>query len=148
MRKTAVNCLRPCASRGSFLALSPALRPTKFSFLTPSDDCPQPIEGNSIVATRLHWCRLSMVFRQSAVNRQQPAVSYRTARLSALPGVKRTTRRFGILMEAPVRGLRATRARRWDVLKVPKPTNVIGSPFFNARVMPSSRDSTAAAALL
>ena len=57
----------------------------------------------------------------------------RTAVFSALPAVKRTTRRLGILMEAPVRGLRARRARRCEVLKVPNPTNVIGSPFFSAR---------------
>src|SRR5438128_1692605 len=51
-------------------------------------------------------------------------------------------------MAAPVRGLRAERARRWDVLNVPNPTKVIGSPFRSARVMPSRSDSTAAAALV
>src|SRR5262245_16860546 len=47
-------------------------------------------------------------------------------------------------MAAPVCGLRAVRARRWAVLKVPKPTNVIESPRFSDFVMPSIRDSTAA----
>src|SRR5688572_20886343 len=49
-------------------------------------------------------------------------------------------------MAAPVCGLRAVRAFRCDVLKVPKPTNVIASPFFNDFVMPSISESTAAAA--
>ena len=43
----------------------------------------------------------------------------------ALPAVKRTTRRFGILTAAPVCGLRAVRAFRSQVLKVPKPTKVM-----------------------
>src|SRR5262249_16114080 len=73
--------------------------------------------------------------------------SYRTASFNALPAVKRTTRRFGILMVAPVCGLRAVRALRWAVLKVPKPTKVIASPFLSDFVMPSISDSTAAAAL-
>src|SRR5437870_5625322 len=71
---------------------------------------------------------------------------YLTASFSALPAVKRTTRRFGILMGAPVCGLRAVRALRWAVLKVPKPTKVIASPFLSDFVMPSISDSTAAAA--
>src|SRR5207249_7709742 len=72
---------------------------------------------------------------------------YLTASFSALPAVKRTTRRFGILMGAPVCGLRAVRALRWAVLKVPKPTKVIASPFLSDFVMPSISDSTAAAAV-
>ena len=51
-------------------------------------------------------------------------------------------------MASPVRGFFATRARRWVVLKVPKPTNVIASPFLSARVMLSSSESIAAAALI
>jgi hypothetical protein len=40
------------------------------------------------------------------------------------------------------------RALRCDVLNVPKPTNVIDSPFFNALVTPEKNESTAADALL
>jgi hypothetical protein len=71
---------------------------------------------------------------------------YLTASLRDLPTENRTTRRFGILMLAPVWGFRAVRALRCDVLKVPNPTNVIDSPFFNDLVMPSSSDAIAAAA--
>ena len=67
---------------------------------------------------------------------------------SALPAVNRTTRRFGILIAAPVCGLRAVRALRCAVLNVPNPTNVIDSPFFSDFVMPSKNESTAAAALV
>src|SRR5687767_1132072 len=74
------------------------------------------------------------------------ACPQRTACLRDFPAVKRTTRRFGILIAAPVCGLRAVRAFRWLVLKVPNPTNVIESPFFSDLVMPSINDSTAAAA--
>ena len=49
--------------------------------------------------------------------------SYLTACLRALPAVNRATRRFGILIGAPVCGLRAVRALRLAVLNVPKPTN-------------------------
>ena len=59
-----------------------------------------------------------------------------TADFSALPAVKRTTRRFGILIAAPVCGLRAVRAFRCAVLNVPKPTNVIGCPFLSDLVTP------------
>ena len=67
--------------------------------------------------------------------------------LEALPAVKRATRRLGILMAAPVCGLRAVRALRLAVLKVPKPTNETESPFLSDLVMPSISDSTAAAAV-
>ena len=77
---------------------------------------------------------------------RQSASAYLTVFLRALPGVKRTTRRFGILIAAPVCGLRAVRAFRCDVLNVPKPTKVIESPFFSALVMPSMNESTAAPA--
>jgi hypothetical protein len=49
-------------------------------------------------------------------------------------------------MAAPVWGLRAVRAFRSAVLNVPKPTNVIESPFLSDLVMPSMSESTAAAA--
>src|SRR5678816_4414103 len=49
-------------------------------------------------------------------------------------------------MAAPVWGLRAMRALRSAVLNVPKPTNVIESPFLSDLVMPSIIESTAAAA--
>ena len=65
-----------------------------------------------------------------------------------MPALKRTTRRFGTLTAAPVCGLRAVRALRCDVLKVPNPTNVIASPFFSDFVIPSKNESTAAAALV
>src|SRR5215212_5032047 len=71
---------------------------------------------------------------------------YRTASFSALPAENRTTRRFGILIGAPVCGLRAVRALRCAVLNVPKPTKVIGSPFLSDLVIPAISDSTAAAA--
>src|SRR5512134_2899891 len=67
-----------------------------------------------------------------------------TADLRFLPALKRTTRRLGILMAAPVCGLRAVRALRCAVLNVPKPTKVIGSPRFSDFVIPSISDSTAA----
>src|SRR5918994_4141822 len=72
---------------------------------------------------------------------------YLTAFFRAFPALKRTTRRFGTLIAAPVCGLRAVRAFRCDVLKVPKPTKVIESPFLRDFVMPSNNESTAAAAL-
>src|SRR4051812_22724662 len=75
------------------------------------------------------------------------SADYLTAFLSALPAVKRATRRFGILMAAPVCGLRAVRALRFDVLNVPKPTNDTVSPFLSDLVMPSISEWTAAAAL-
>src|SRR5580700_4373422 len=73
-------------------------------------------------------------------------MSYLTACLSPLPAVNRGTRRFGILIGAPVRGLRAVRALRFEILKVPKPTNDTGSPFFSDLVMLSISESIAAAA--
>src|SRR5580692_8145101 len=75
-------------------------------------------------------------------------MSYLTACLSPLPAVNRGTRRFGILMGAPVRGLRAVRALRFETLNVPKPTNETGSPFFSDLVMPSMIESIAAAAVV
>src|SRR5439155_6890301 len=74
--------------------------------------------------------------------------NYFTACFSALPALNRGTRRFGTLIVAPVCGLRALRALRFDVLKVPKPTNETESPFLSDLVMPSMSESTAAAALV
>src|SRR5262245_51862369 len=71
---------------------------------------------------------------------------YLTCSFNALPALKRTTRRLGILMNATVWGLRAVRALRSAVLKVPKQTKVIASPFLSDFVMPSINESTAAAA--
>src|SRR5262249_7623429 len=80
------------------------------------------------------------------IPRSHERTIYRMASLSALPAVKRTTRRLGISMVAPVCGLRAVRALRWAVLNVPKPTKATASPFFNDLVMLSMSESTAAAA--
>src|SRR5439155_3104396 len=74
--------------------------------------------------------------------------NYFTACFSALPALNRGTRRFGTLIVAPVCGLRALRALRFEVLKVPKPTNETESPFLSDLVMPSMSESTAAAALV
>src|SRR5439155_13800268 len=71
-----------------------------------------------------------------------------TACFSALPALNRGTRRFGTLIVAPVCGLRALRALRFEVLKVPKPTNETESPFLSDLVMPLMSESTAAAALV
>src|SRR5580704_10932243 len=73
---------------------------------------------------------------------------YLTACLSPLPALNRGTRRLGILMGSPVRGLRAVRALRFAILNVPKPTNDTGSPFFSDLVMPSMSESIAAAAVV
>src|SRR5262249_15141878 len=70
------------------------------------------------------------------------------ASLRPLPALKRATRRLGILTAAPVCGFRPMRALRTDVLKVPKPTNVIDCPFLSVFTMPSMADSIAAAALV
>src|SRR5262249_41480808 len=74
------------------------------------------------------------------------AVSQLRASLRPLPAEKRATRRFGIFTDAPVWGLRPIRALRVEVLKVPKPTNVIDPPFFSVLTTPSMNESTAAAA--
>src|SRR5437762_1011624 len=73
---------------------------------------------------------------------------YLTACFKALPAANRGTRRFGMLIGAPVCGLRALRALRFAVLNVPNPTNDTESPFLNDFVMPSISESTAAAALV
>ena len=74
--------------------------------------------------------------------------AYFTACLRALPALKRGTRRLGMLMVAPVCGLRAFRALRFEILNVPNPTNDTASPFFSYLVIPSMSEATAAAALL
>src|ERR1700726_3214480 len=53
-----------------------------------------------------------------------------------------------MLIAAPVCGLRAVRALRFETLKVPKPTNETGSPFLSALVIPSIIESITAAALV
>src|SRR5579871_5387310 len=73
---------------------------------------------------------------------------YLTACFNALPAANFGTRRFGILIAAPVCGLRAVRAFRCVVLKVPKPTNDTESPFFSALVTVSISVSIAQAALV
>src|SRR6266536_2476732 len=72
--------------------------------------------------------------------------NYLTACLRDLPALNRGTRRLGILIGAPVCGLRALRAFRFDVLNVPKPTNDTGSPFLSDFVMLSISESSAPAA--
>src|SRR5262249_40194615 len=73
--------------------------------------------------------------------------SYLTACRRALPAENRGTRRFGMLIATPVWGLRAMRALRFEILKVPNPTNDTWSPCFNDFVMPSMIESPTAAAL-
>src|SRR5262245_51831452 len=52
----------------------------------------------------------------------------------SLPGVKRGTRRAGMRMGAPVRGLSTDRARRRATSKTPNPTSFTFSPFLSERV--------------
>ena len=61
--------------------------------------------------------------RTLEICRQYTTRIYRTACLRALPAEKRGTRRLGILIAAPVCGLRATRAFRFEILNMPNPTN-------------------------